>query len=147
VNRSVATPKFESLKVNSQARGLQGPAWAIKESADTRLATVRAAVLTGLPSVRFGDAGGLKPGDRLLLFDEANSRGSPATLSAEIAGGTYSISPGAAAPTPGVPVLDTRGRVVAVEIEGDFSRPGQVIAIPIRRALESLGQPVTGRPE
>jgi hypothetical protein len=147
VNQSVATPKFESLQVTSQARGLHGPAWVIKESPETRLATVRAAVLTGIPSVRIGHQVGIKPADRLLLFDAAAARTSPATLSAEIIGGTYSISPAGDPGSPGLPVFDARGRAVAVEIEGDLSRPGQVIAIPIRRALESLGQPVTTRPQ
>jgi len=136
----------ESLIVHISPQGLNTPATAVKESDETQLAAIRLDPQALLQSVAMTAESDPKAGDELVIAS-MNSRPDGAKFSSVDARGRYQLLSGTIeAGTPGAPIFDRRGLVVAVESAGDPLHPDITFAIPIHRALESVGHPSSRRP-
>jgi hypothetical protein len=133
VNRRVrGTGRTDALTVGSSAASV------VRITDDTDLATLRPKAAAS-PKVNIA-AADLKSGDEVVLVGPAGQRSGTGQLSL-LVDGRYGLLLGPeTTATPGAPVFDRHGRAVAVQTEVDQLHPGRAVAVPIRRALESVGQ-------
>jgi FHA domain len=136
----------DSLIVHVSSQRLNTPAAIVKESDETELAEIRVDRHAALQSVAMGTASAPKIGDELVIAS-MNSRPEAAKLSSIDDHGRYQLrSPTGETGAPGTPIFDRSGHVVAVEGAGETLCPDVTFAIPIHRALESIGHPPGRRP-
>jgi hypothetical protein len=127
----------DSLLVRFPALGRQSPGLAENTSGSMGLAAIR--LQTPVPARTMPVAGKseLKAGDELTVAPEPETK-VPAKLQAMLPGDTYELETEAASAA-GAPVFDLLGSLVAVQTERDPVYPNRVAAVPIRRALQSIG--------
>jgi hypothetical protein len=136
----------DTLIVHVSSQRLNTPAAVVNESDETELAEIRVDGQAALQSLAMGTASAPKIGDELLIAS-MNSQPDAARLSSIDDRGRYQLlSPTGETGAPGTPIFDRSGHVVAVEGAGETLRPDVTFAIPIHRALESIGYPAGRRP-
>jgi hypothetical protein len=84
-------------------------------------------------------------GDEVTAIAPTDARRGTAKLGAILPDGRYALAADPGVGDPGSPLFDHRGRVVGIRIDRDPARPEQVLALPIDRAMESVGRAPSSR--
>jgi hypothetical protein len=137
--------RSDSLTVRSSTSGGVARGSVLNASGETNLAVVgmdaamesrtAAIAMDRLPEI----------GDEVTAIAPTDARRGTAKLGAILPDGRYALAADPGVGDPGSPLFDHRGRVVGIRIDRDPARPEQVLALPIDRAMESVGRAPSSR--
>jgi hypothetical protein len=132
--------KSDRMVVRGAEQSQGNPAAVVTVSDDTGFATIRPNGGSRLRKASIAPAAETHAGDELIYITPRTERSGTVRLSI-LPDGRYVLPMSAdVAAGSGAPLFDRQGRVAAVQTDADPLQPDRLIAIPIRRALDSVGQ-------